>query len=66
MKQATLSEVPNKLMFNYLNYTVAAQVVSHASLLEAVITYRDFSRELCIEALLDLLNFIRDRLKSGK
>ncbi len=35
LRQATLSEVPNKLMFNYLSYTVAAQVCSQRLLYSA-------------------------------
>uniref|UniRef100_A0A914UUF0 Mediator of RNA polymerase II transcription subunit 24 n=1 Tax=Plectus sambesii TaxID=2011161 RepID=A0A914UUF0_9BILA len=63
LRQATLSEVPNKLMFTYLNFTVAAQVVSHSSLLEAIVEYRDFGREQCIEAILEQLNQSRDKLR---
>lgn len=63
LKQATLSEEPNKLMFGYLNYSIAAQVVSHSSLLEAVVLFKNFEKELCIETILETLALVRDRLK---
>ena len=63
LEQALVSPIPNALMLSFLRHSLAAQTISHGSLLEAISSYVDFgflkARPHCITALLDLISLTK-------
>ncbi|XP_070083456.1 mediator of RNA polymerase II transcription subunit 24 isoform X4 [Equus przewalskii] len=53
---------PNPLILSYLKYAISSQMVSYSSVLTAISKFDDFSRELCVQALLDIMDMFCDRL----
>ena len=43
LEQALVSPIPNALMLSFLRHSLAAQTISHGSVLEAIATYSDFN-----------------------
>ena len=43
LEQALVSPIPNALMLSFLKHSLAAQTISHGSVLEAIATYSDFN-----------------------
>ena len=64
LQQALLSPVPNQLLLGYLKHALAAQIISHTALLDAITNF-DFStggnlnkrrRPYCTQSLLELVS----------
>ena len=60
LEHAMVSPIPNSLMLSYLRHSLAAQVVSHGSLLEAIVAHGSDASKLksrphCTSSLLDLI-----------
>ncbi|KAM4843553.1 mediator of RNA polymerase II transcription subunit 24 isoform 4-T4 [Thomomys bottae] len=53
---------PNPLILSYLKYAISSQMVSYSSVLTAISKFDDFSRDLCVQALLDIIDMFCDRL----
>ncbi|XP_042770397.1 mediator of RNA polymerase II transcription subunit 24 isoform X2 [Panthera tigris] len=53
---------PNPLILSYLKYAISSQMVSYSSVLTAISKFDDFSRDLCVQALLDIMDMFCDRL----
>ena len=60
LEHALVSPIPNALMLSYLRHSLAAQTISHGSVLEAIVSNSDVSklksRPHCTSSLLDLIN----------
>ena len=63
LEHALVSPIPNSLMLSYLRHSLAAQTISHGSLLEAIVNQSDMSklksRPHCTSALLDLIDLTK-------
>ncbi len=63
LEQALVSPIPNALILSFLRHSLAAQTISHGSLLEAIASQSDFNhsktRPHCVRALLDLVSLTR-------
>ncbi|XP_042529640.1 mediator of RNA polymerase II transcription subunit 24 isoform X2 [Dipodomys merriami] len=62
LEQAMIGPSPNPLILSYLKYAISSQMVSYSSVLTAISKFDDFSRDLCVQALLDIMNMFCDRL----
>ncbi|XP_063107566.1 mediator of RNA polymerase II transcription subunit 24 isoform X2 [Cavia porcellus] len=62
LEQAMVGPSPNPLILSYLKYAISSQMVSYSSVLTAISKFDDFSRELCVQALLDVMDMFCDRL----
>nr|XP_046233272.1 mediator of RNA polymerase II transcription subunit 24 isoform X2 [Scatophagus argus] len=62
MEQAMIGPSPNPLILSYLKYAISSQMVSYSSVLTAISKFDDFSRELCIKSLLEIMNMFCHRL----
>ncbi|XP_053513634.1 mediator of RNA polymerase II transcription subunit 24 isoform X3 [Artibeus jamaicensis] len=62
LEQAMIGPSPNPLILSYLKYAISSQMVSYSSVLTAISKFDDFSRELCVQALLDIMDMFCDRL----
>ena len=60
LEQALVSPIPNALLISYLRHSLAAQTISHGSLLETIASYSDTSflknRPHCTSVLLELIS----------
>lgn len=62
LEQAMIGPSPNPLILSYLKYAISSQMVSCSSVLTAISKFDDFSRDLCVQALLDIMDMFCDRL----
>ncbi|XP_069011979.1 mediator of RNA polymerase II transcription subunit 24 isoform X2 [Embiotoca jacksoni] len=62
MEQAMIGPSPNPLILSYLKYAISSQMVSYSSVLTAVSKFDDFSRELCVKSLLEIMDMFCHRL----
>ncbi|XP_019117892.1 mediator of RNA polymerase II transcription subunit 24 isoform X1 [Larimichthys crocea] len=62
MEQAMIGPSPNPLILSYLKYAISSQMVSYSSVLTAISKFDDFSRELCIKSLLEIMDMFCHRL----
>ncbi|XP_063077760.1 mediator of RNA polymerase II transcription subunit 24 isoform X2 [Engraulis encrasicolus] len=62
MEQAMIGPSPNPLILSYLKYAISSQMVSYASVLTAMSKFDDFSRELCVKSLLEIMDMFSHRL----
>lgn len=62
MEQAMIGPSPNPLILSYLKYAISSQMVSYASVLLAMSKFEDFSRELCVKSLLEIMDMFTHRL----
>ncbi|MFT7796971.1 mediator of RNA polymerase II transcription subunit 24 [Arapaima gigas] len=62
MEQAMIGPSPNPLILSYLKYSISSQMVSYSSVLTAVSKFDDFSRELCVKSLLEIMDMFTHRL----
>lgn len=62
MEQAMIGPSPNPLILSYLKYAISSQMVSYSSVLTAISKFDDFSRELCVKSLLDIMDMFCHRL----
>ncbi|XP_008288006.1 mediator of RNA polymerase II transcription subunit 24 isoform X1 [Stegastes partitus] len=62
MEQAMIGPSPNPLILSYLKYAISSQMVSYSSVLTAVSKFEDFSRELCVKSLLEIMDMFCHRL----
>uniref|UniRef100_A0A8C0AHS9 Mediator of RNA polymerase II transcription subunit 24 n=1 Tax=Bos mutus grunniens TaxID=30521 RepID=A0A8C0AHS9_BOSMU len=62
LEQAMIGPSPNPLILSYLKYAISSQMVSYSSVLTAISKFDDFSRDLCVQALLDIMDMFCDRL----
>ncbi|KAM9005615.1 mediator of RNA polymerase II transcription subunit 24 isoform X1 [Antechinus flavipes] len=62
LEQAMIGPSPNPLILSYLKYAISSQMVSYSTVLTAISKFDDFSRDLCIQALLDIMDMFCDRL----
>ncbi|XP_072927513.1 mediator of RNA polymerase II transcription subunit 24 [Hemitrygon akajei] len=62
LEQALVGPSPNPLIMSYLKYAISSQMVSYASVMSAIAKFEDYSRELCVKALLELMDMFCDRL----
>ncbi|VDP54342.1 unnamed protein product [Soboliphyme baturini] len=63
LKQATLTDVPNELMFRYLTNVVCNQVVSQTSFLQTAVSFTEFHKTSCLKSLLNVVYTLRSRIK---
>ncbi|KAF5891042.1 mediator of RNA polymerase II transcription subunit 24, partial [Clarias magur] len=62
LEQAMIGPSPNPLILSYLKYAISSQMVSYSSVLSAVSKFDDFSRELCVKSLLEIMDMFSNRL----
>ncbi|XP_047465616.1 mediator of RNA polymerase II transcription subunit 24 isoform X1 [Mugil cephalus] len=62
MEQAMIGPSPNPLILSYLKYAISSQMVSYSSVLTALTKFDDFSRELCVKSLLEIMDMFCHRL----
>ncbi|CAJ1080813.1 mediator of RNA polymerase II transcription subunit 24 isoform X2 [Xyrichtys novacula] len=62
MEQAMIGPSPNPLILSYLKYAISSQMVSYSSVLAAISKFDDFSRELCVKSLLEIMDMFCHRL----
>ncbi|KAF0025280.1 hypothetical protein F2P81_022161 [Scophthalmus maximus] len=62
MEQAMIGPSPNPLILSYLKYAISSQMVSYSSVLNAISKFEDFSRELCVKSLLEIMDMFCHRL----
>ncbi|KAB1262866.1 Mediator of RNA polymerase II transcription subunit 24, partial [Camelus dromedarius] len=62
LEQAMIGPSPKPLILSYLKYAISSQMVSCSSVLTAIRKFDDFSRDLCVQALLDIMDMFCDRL----
>uniref|UniRef100_A0A3Q3VQA7 Mediator of RNA polymerase II transcription subunit 24 n=1 Tax=Mola mola TaxID=94237 RepID=A0A3Q3VQA7_MOLML len=62
MEQAMIGPSPNPLILSYLKYAINSQMVSYSSVLTAISKFEDFSRELCVKSLLEIMDMFCHRL----
>ncbi|CAK6964108.1 mediator of RNA polymerase II transcription subunit 24 isoform X1 [Scomber scombrus] len=62
MEQAMIGPSPNPLILSYLKYAISSQMVSYSSVLTAISKFDDFSRELCVKSLLEMMDMFCHRL----
>ncbi|KAF2977493.1 hypothetical protein EK904_009152, partial [Melospiza melodia maxima] len=53
---------PNPLILSYLKYAISSQMVSYSTVLMAISKFDDFSRDLCVQSLLEIMDMFCDRL----
>uniref|UniRef100_H3D5N2 Mediator of RNA polymerase II transcription subunit 24 n=1 Tax=Tetraodon nigroviridis TaxID=99883 RepID=H3D5N2_TETNG len=56
MEQAMIGLSPNPLILYYLKYAVSSQMVSYSSVLTAISKFDDFSRDLCVKSLFEIMD----------
>uniref|UniRef100_A0A3Q3IKH7 Mediator of RNA polymerase II transcription subunit 24 n=1 Tax=Monopterus albus TaxID=43700 RepID=A0A3Q3IKH7_MONAL len=56
LEQAMIGPSPNPLILSYLKYAISSQMVSYSSVLTAISKFEDFSRELCVKSLLEIMD----------
>ncbi|XP_077407045.1 mediator of RNA polymerase II transcription subunit 24 [Vanacampus margaritifer] len=62
MEQALIGPSPNPLILSYLKYAISSQMVSYSSVLVAISKFDDFSRDLCVKSLLEIMDMFCHRL----
>ncbi|XP_019735045.1 mediator of RNA polymerase II transcription subunit 24 isoform X2 [Hippocampus comes] len=62
MEQALIGPSPNPLILSYLKYAINSQMVSYSSVLIAISKFDDFSRDLCVKSLLEIMDMFCHRL----
>nr|XP_057918316.1 mediator of RNA polymerase II transcription subunit 24 [Doryrhamphus excisus] len=62
MEQAMIGPSPNPLILSYLKYAISSQMVSYSSVLIAISKFDDFSRDLCVKSLLEIMDMFCHRL----
>lgn len=62
MEQAMIGPSPNPLILSYLKYAISSQMVSYSGVLTAMSKFDDFSRELCVKSLLEIMDMFSHRL----
>lgn len=62
LEQAMIGPSPNPLILSYLKYAISSQMVSYSSVLIAISKFEDFSRELCVKSLLEIIDMFSHRL----
>uniref|UniRef100_W5N5D6 Mediator of RNA polymerase II transcription subunit 24 n=1 Tax=Lepisosteus oculatus TaxID=7918 RepID=W5N5D6_LEPOC len=62
LEQAMIGLSPNPLILSYLKYAISSQMVSYSSILTAVSKFDDFSRELCVKSLLEIMDMFSHQL----
>ncbi|XP_040187290.1 mediator of RNA polymerase II transcription subunit 24 [Rana temporaria] len=62
LDQAMIGPAPNPLILSYLKYAINSQMVSYATVLTAISKFDDFSRDLCVQALLEIMDMFCDNL----
>ncbi|XP_048373633.1 mediator of RNA polymerase II transcription subunit 24 isoform X6 [Sphaerodactylus townsendi] len=62
LEQAMIGPSPNPLLLSYLKYAISSQMVSYSTVLMAISKFDDFSRDLCIQSLLGIMDMFCDRL----
>ncbi|XP_069093520.1 mediator of RNA polymerase II transcription subunit 24 isoform X2 [Pleurodeles waltl] len=62
LEQAMIGPSPNPLILSYLKYAVSSQMVSCSTVLTAISRFDDFSRDLCVQSLLEVMGMLSDRL----
>ncbi|KAM8946512.1 mediator of RNA polymerase II transcription subunit 24 isoform 2-T2 [Pelodytes ibericus] len=62
LDQAMIGPAPNPLILSYLKYAINSQMVSYSSVLTAISKFDDFSRDLCIQSLLEIMDMFCDNL----
>uniref|UniRef100_A0A670JQ58 Mediator of RNA polymerase II transcription subunit 24 n=1 Tax=Podarcis muralis TaxID=64176 RepID=A0A670JQ58_PODMU len=62
LEQAMIGPSPNPLLLSYLKYAISSQMVSYSSVLMAISKFDDFSRDLCVQSLLEIMDMFCDRL----
>ncbi|XP_061911970.1 mediator of RNA polymerase II transcription subunit 24 isoform X1 [Entelurus aequoreus] len=62
MEQAMIGPSPNPLILSYLKYAIGSQMVSYSSVLVAICKFDDFSRDLCVKSLLEIMDMFCHRL----
>ncbi|KAB1264487.1 Mediator of RNA polymerase II transcription subunit 24 [Camelus dromedarius] len=54
--QAMIGPSPDPLILSYLKYAISSQMVSCSSVLTAIRKFDDFSQDLCVQALLGIMD----------
>ncbi|XP_044302988.1 mediator of RNA polymerase II transcription subunit 24 isoform X3 [Varanus komodoensis] len=62
LEQAMIGPSPNPLLLSYLKYAISSQMVSYSTVLMAISKFDDFSRDLCVQSLLEIMDMFCDRL----
>ncbi|XP_039595678.1 mediator of RNA polymerase II transcription subunit 24 [Polypterus senegalus] len=62
LEQAMIGPSPNPLILSYLKYAITSQMVSYSGILTAISKFDEFSRELCIKSLLEIIDMFVHRL----
>ncbi|XP_042332439.1 mediator of RNA polymerase II transcription subunit 24 isoform X4 [Sceloporus undulatus] len=62
LEQAMTGLAPNPLILSYLKYAISSQMVSSSSVLMAISKFDDFSRNICVQSLLGIMDMFCDRL----
>ncbi|XP_030196271.1 mediator of RNA polymerase II transcription subunit 24 isoform X1 [Gadus morhua] len=62
MEQALIGPSPNPLILSYLKYAINSQMVSYSSVLTAISKFDDFSRDLCVKSLLEIMDMFSNHL----
>ncbi|KAM9426477.1 mediator of RNA polymerase II transcription subunit 24 [Pholidichthys leucotaenia] len=62
MEQAMIGPSPNPLILSYLKYAISSQMVSYSSVLTAISKFTDFSGELRVKSLLEIMDMFCHRL----
>ncbi|KAG8446743.1 hypothetical protein GDO86_014269, partial [Hymenochirus boettgeri] len=62
LDQAMIGPAPNPLILSYLKYAINSQMVSYSTVLTAISKFDDFSRDLCIQSLLEIMDMFCDNL----
>ncbi|XP_072860337.2 mediator of RNA polymerase II transcription subunit 24 isoform X8 [Pogona vitticeps] len=62
LEQAMMGPSPNPLFLSYLKYAISSQMVSYSTVLMAISKFDDFSRNLCVQMLLEIMDMFCDRL----
>ncbi|KAL8175932.1 UNVERIFIED_CONTAM: hypothetical protein K2H54_015014 [Gekko kuhli] len=65
LEQAMIGPSPNPLLLSYLKYAISSQMVSYSTVLMAISKFDDFSRDLCIQSLLEIMDMFCDRLRKS-
>uniref|UniRef100_A0A8D2Q5F3 Mediator of RNA polymerase II transcription subunit 24 n=1 Tax=Varanus komodoensis TaxID=61221 RepID=A0A8D2Q5F3_VARKO len=60
LEQAMIGPSPNPLLLSYLKYAISSQVAS--LFLLSLFQFDDFSRDLCVQSLLEIMDMFCDRL----
>nr|XP_033773655.1 mediator of RNA polymerase II transcription subunit 24 isoform X1 [Geotrypetes seraphini] len=62
LEQAMIGPSPNPLILSYLRYAISSQMVSYAAVLTAISKFDDFSRDRCVQSLLEIMDLFCDSL----